>query len=273
MAEEIDDASEGRLYDVPSIADRRTGYFWAKDELFERSISSKAKLVYLSMCRRADRSKTCWPAYPQMASDTGYSEASIRRAIKELSEAKLIRVKRRKRPDGSYMSNQYILIDFEHTPLQSDTTLASHRQEGTVPQGADKEYPVKKEYPLKEKVKLSRNPEIAEMQKHLGFPDRTDKDPIPNPGKEGKFIKQMKNRGWNWPQILLLWKEKCQRKGEFVSMQWVNEDIGKERGDGARRRSYQEATAEELAASVGKPIREEHTAEELRASVGKPLKG
>lgn len=248
-------AEDGLYKDIPVVADRRTGYFWARDELFDKQITSKAKLVYLAMCRRANKQGTCWPAYPQLSKDAGYSEATIRRAIKELVDSKLVIIHRRKRPDGSFMSNQYLLVDFDYTPLHSDTTLVSHRQEGTVSHRPDKEYPGMKEYPIKEKVKLSHNPKIAEMQKHLGFPDKTDKDPVPNPVKEAMFIMKMGNRGFDWDEeILPLWIEKVTARREFVSMQWVNEDIGKEHGNGKNRQGTQRHGARKLQDSIGRAL-------------------
>ena len=53
------------------------------------------------------------------------------------------------------------------------------------------------------------------------------RDPIPNYGKEGKAIKRMLTRGFTREEILACWRSKVsQRGGEFVSMVWVNEDIG-----------------------------------------------
>ena len=73
-------------------------------------------------------------------------------------------------------------------------------------------------------------------------------DPIPNYGKEGKAIKRMLTRGFTREEILDCWKQKVsQRGGEFVSMTWVNEDIGKPTiQKGIRRLS----TDEEIAASI-----------------------
>lgn len=74
-------------------------------------------------------------------------------------------------------------------------------------------------------------------------------DPIPNYGKEGQAIKRMLTRGFTREEIMECWKSKVsQRGGEFVSMTWVNEDIGKpkEQRRGARRLS----TDEEIAASI-----------------------
>jgi len=74
-------------------------------------------------------------------------------------------------------------------------------------------------------------------------------DPIPNYGKEGKAIKRMLTRGFTCEAILDCWKQKVrQRGGEFISMTWVNEDIGKSQKQtrGLRRLS----TDAEIAASI-----------------------
>jgi len=75
------------------------------------------------------------------------------------------------------------------------------------------------------------------------------RDPIPNYGKEGKAIKRMLTRGFTREEILACWKSKVsQRGGEFVSMVWVNEDIGKTGTQ--KRRSREPSTEAEIAASI-----------------------
>ena len=91
---------------------------------------------------------------------------------------------------------------------------------------------------------------FSEMRAFLGYPEKTKKikvcggdavpaieessamtadrrDPIPNYGKEGKAIKRMLTRGFTRDEILDHWKSKVSQRGEYVSMFWVNEDIGK----------------------------------------------
>jgi len=77
-------------------------------------------------------------------------------------------------------------------------------------------------------AKLHSRPIFAEMQKQFGYPEKTDKDPIPNYGKEAKAIDRMVRRGYSEEDILAAWKGKVKARGEFVSMVWVNEDIGKQ---------------------------------------------
>lgn len=68
---------------------------------------------------------------------------------------------------------------------------------------------------------------FKEMESFLGYPDKVDKNPIPNYAKEGQFLKKMLGRHFTRDEILSCWKAKVQqRRGEFVSMAWVNEDIG-----------------------------------------------
>ena len=67
---------------------------------------------------------------------------------------------------------------------------------------------------------------LSDMKAFLGYPEKTDKDPIPNYAREGMFLKKMLVRHFTREEILSCWKSKAQqRRGEFVSMAWVNEDI------------------------------------------------
>ena len=70
------------------------------------------------------------------------------------------------------------------------------------------------------------------IQKFFGYPTLTDKDPIPNHGKEAKAIARMLQRGYSETEIISAWEAKCSSRGMngkpvFVSMVYVNEDIGK----------------------------------------------
>ena len=80
------------------------------------------------------------------------------------------------------------------------------------------------------KTKNQTEPVIAEilteMKTFLGYPEKTNKDPIPNYAKEGQFLKKILGRHFTREEILSCWKTKVQqRRGEFISLAWVNEDI------------------------------------------------
>ena len=90
---------------------------------------------------------------------------------------------------------------------------------------------------------------FAEIRSYLGYPDKISQDPIPSYGKEGQAIKRMLTRGFTREAIVACWKSKVsQRGGEFVSMTWVNEDIGQ---TGKRKSRSREPSSEaEIAESI-----------------------
>lgn len=108
----------------------------------------------------------------------------------------------------------------------------------------------------KEVQHKEKNPIIpkifTEMRSYLGDAEsKNGRDPIPNYGKEGKAIKRMLARGFTDKEILDCWKRKIsQRGGEFVSMTWVNEDIGKKQMGTPRNQPSNLSTAEEIARSI-----------------------
>lgn len=96
--------------------------------------------------------------------------------------------------------------------------------------------------------KLHSRPIFAEMQKTLGYPEKTNKDPIPNYGKEAKAIDRMLARGYSEDDIIKVWKAKVEVRGEFVSMVWVNEDIGKP--DRPKQAAFNLPTEDDLVATA-----------------------
>lgn len=105
----------------------------------------------------------------------------------------------------------------EHpTSVYNDTSKNTQRRK-TINNTIRKEKPVQR----------TSTGYVALMQSYLGYPDKTDIDPIPNPAKEAMFIAKMIRRGFDWEQVFYTWKDKVDTRGQFVSMQWVNEDIGR----------------------------------------------
>ena len=79
----------------------------------------------------------------------------------------------------------------------------------------------------KKAPKLSNVPIFAVLQKLLGFPEKTDKDPIPSYPKEAKMIERMKARGFSEDEILDYWRARIEAAGCYVEAWKINEDIGK----------------------------------------------
>ena len=87
---------------------RKHGWFWAYDALFDLAVSAHAKLVYLNLCRRAGKQGESHAAHARIAHDCALSVRTVRRALQELVQAGAIRVKSRKREGRQ---NLYYLTD------------------------------------------------------------------------------------------------------------------------------------------------------------------
>ena len=69
--------------------------------LYQMDLPHRAVAVYTYLCDRADKNGECWPSVKTIASDIKLSSATVRRAIKDLREAKLPVTKQRYRDNGS----------------------------------------------------------------------------------------------------------------------------------------------------------------------------
>jgi len=97
---------------------------------------------------------------------------------------------------------------------------------------------------------------FEEMRSYLGYPDKSKEDPIPSYGKEGQAIKRMLTRGFTPEEILACWRSKVsQRAGEFVSMTWVNEDIGKKGGASGADKRHLGEDKPKVKWDINKPLR------------------
>ena len=219
----------------------------------DSGISAQAKTLYLHLKRVAGEDGLCWKTQDQLAKHCGFSPKTIVKAKRELIEAKVIEVKleafeghprhiihllniwteneRKYRQSVSNGTDNN--VQREPQSVSKDTAIGIRRR---VTKNTPKEEPLKntpKEEPLlssskkKPALKFHIRYIFAEMQKEFGYPEKTDKDPIPNYGKEAKAIDRMLKRGYSEPEILVAWQKKVRSRGEFVSMVWVNEDMDK----------------------------------------------
>jgi len=242
-----------------------------------------AKLLYALLLSYAWHEDKCFPGHNRLASDLGMSNRTVIRFLKVLNGLGLVSWSRR----GQGQTNVYVLCSLASVYSEADVTRESLLNLPTVSaldvnQVSHKEDSVEEDT-VKKTQRLSRNPKIAQMQSWLGYPepnlmcryDSQGKDPIPNPAKEAMFIKKMEARGFDWENdILPAWKVKVSMKaGWFVSMQWVNEDIGKERGNGAHKQN----TTGEKDYGIGKPLigtrEDQERARRRGASIGAPIRG
>lgn len=79
-------------------------------KLYEIDLPQRAKLVYIYLYDRCDKEKKAWPSVKRISKDLSVSVNTVRRAIKDLEKAKLIRKEYAYRDNGSNTSNRYFLL-------------------------------------------------------------------------------------------------------------------------------------------------------------------
>lgn len=80
-------------------------------KLYDRDeLPSRAKLVYIYLYDRCDKERKAWPSVKTIAKELSISDKTVRRAIKDLEKAGLIRKENAKRKNGSFTSNRYFLL-------------------------------------------------------------------------------------------------------------------------------------------------------------------
>ena len=79
------------------------------DFLYRSDLPHRARSVYIYLADRANRNGECWPAIPTIAKELRLSQSTVRRALRDLREAKLITTEQRLRSNGGKSSLLYTL--------------------------------------------------------------------------------------------------------------------------------------------------------------------
>jgi len=80
------------------------------NRVYASGLPGRAKTVMFYLVNRSSRELTCFPAIPTIARETGLSERTVQRALKELCEEGYISKRLRFRKNGGQSSNCYVLI-------------------------------------------------------------------------------------------------------------------------------------------------------------------
>ncbi len=75
----------------------------------DRELPHRAIAVYLYLEDRANENGECWPSLNKMASELKLSRSTIRRALKDLREVKLVTTRQRYRANGGKSSLCYTI--------------------------------------------------------------------------------------------------------------------------------------------------------------------
>jgi GntR family transcriptional regulator len=78
-----------------------------------------ALAVYVCLAKHADREGVCWPSVRSLGGLTGWSESTVKRAIKRLVASGMVEVERRTTKEGDADTNRFTLV---YHPLQGGST-------------------------------------------------------------------------------------------------------------------------------------------------------
>lgn len=117
---------------------RNKAMFRVDDEYlngYSKLCGVNATMVYLCLCRHADRKQESFPSVKLMAEKTGISDRSIIRGIAILIEWNIISKERERKENAKWLNNRYILLDKSvWNPKPNATeTLGSHMPNMTEP--------------------------------------------------------------------------------------------------------------------------------------------
>ena len=79
-------------------------------KLYQTDLPHRAKLVYIYLHDRMDSEKKAWPGLGTIAKDLSLSRSTVKRAVKDLEQAGLIRKEPHFRENGSATSHRYYLL-------------------------------------------------------------------------------------------------------------------------------------------------------------------
>lgn len=79
------------------------------DPIYHSDLSHRARAVYMCLRDHADSEGKCWPGIKTIARELNLSRSTVKRALEDLYQAKLVVKESRKRDNGGVTSNLYTL--------------------------------------------------------------------------------------------------------------------------------------------------------------------
>lgn len=101
------------------------------NRVYESRLPSRAKTVMFYLVNRSNKDLTCFPSIPTIARETGLSERTVQRALKELVAGGFLKKTSRYRENGGQSSNLYSL-DIEGNCCSEEITQELADPEGEV---------------------------------------------------------------------------------------------------------------------------------------------
>lgn len=78
--------------------------------LYATDLPHRAKLVYIYLLDRADKEGKAWPGLNTIARELSLSRSTVKRAIRDLEQAELLKKEAHYRENGSATSNRYYIF-------------------------------------------------------------------------------------------------------------------------------------------------------------------
>ncbi len=199
----------------------------------DSDLSAQAIRLYLHLKRVTGESGQCWQTQDTIERECRMSNRTVVKAKRELIQAGFIEITLQ--PINQHPGHLITIVD-----------LWERNEEvyrcKTAPDSGVKEHPIavqKSTSMNTHPVDPSKQPHkgiegnkngvakiFETMRAYLGFPERVKIDPIPSYGPEGQAIKRLLTRGYSPEEILVYWKSRVDKAGGFVSMVYINKDIG-----------------------------------------------
>ena len=106
---------------------RNKQFFITDDEFlngFARILGPIASMVYISLCRHADKDQTAFPSQELIAQELNVGRRTVVDKVALLQKHKLIDIVRERTEDGTWLRNTYILLDKIHWLKDPSATTA-----------------------------------------------------------------------------------------------------------------------------------------------------
>lgn len=109
---------------------RKQDFFYSYNMIFSMDISAHAKLVYTYLCRCANSEAKSFPARKTIGEVCSIGLTSVRNALKELVEARLLKKQEQFRSNGGQTSNLYTVYSEPYTEEGLDNEGVSENDMG-----------------------------------------------------------------------------------------------------------------------------------------------
>ncbi len=88
----------------------KEGWFYSYNAIFDMDLSKQAKLLYVYLCRCANRELQSFPSRKKMMRACSMGRTSVGNTLRELESARLLVREERFRENRGQTSNEYIIF-------------------------------------------------------------------------------------------------------------------------------------------------------------------